>query len=164
MHRFLGVLVAASILFITVGISIDVIARNVGNSILPWMLEATEYCLFIATFLGAPWVLHLGEHVRIDMVVDKLPARAARGVEIAMNLLGLGVSLVLLWFSTKVTLTAHNDGALVIKELVFPEWWIFSVVVVSSVLLCIEFVVRLRNAVAGPTEPPHAPDAGQGGF
>ena len=161
LHRILGALVAASIVFIAAGISLDVIARNFGSSPVPWMLEATEYCLFLATFLGAPWVLHLGEHVRIDMLVDKLPPAAGRAAEIATNLLGLAVSAVLLRYSAAVMSGARADGAQVIKELIFPEWWIFAVVAFSSALLCIEFVVRLANATRRTA--PHA-DSGAGGF
>ncbi len=160
LHRLLGALVAVAIVFVTAGISLDVIARSFGSSPVPWMLEATEYCLFLATFLGAPWVLHLGEHVRIDMLVDKLPPAAARGVEIAMNVLGLAVSAVLLRYSAAVALNARADGAQVIKELIFPEWWIFAVVVFSSLLLCIEFAVRILNATRVPA---HAGPAA-GGF
>ncbi|MEX2453783.1 MAG: TRAP transporter small permease [Rhodospirillaceae bacterium] len=149
LHGLLGTVVAASILFITAGISIDVFARNMGHSVVPWMLEATEYSLFAATFLGAPWVLHLGAHVRIDMLVDKLPRRAGQAVEIATDLIGLAVSAVLLYYSASVTLAARSHGALVIKELIFPEWWIFAVVVLSMVLLCVEFLIRLCNAVTG---------------
>lgn len=152
---------AVAIVFVAAGISLDVIARNFGPSPVPWMLEATEYCLFLATFLGAPWVLHLGEHVRIDMLVDKLPPAAARAVEVVMNVLGLSVSAVLLWYSAAVAFGAYADGAKVIKELIFPEWWIFAVVVFSSALLCIEFLVRLVNS-ARPSEP-HA-DPAAGGF
>jgi TRAP-type C4-dicarboxylate transport system permease small subunit len=161
LHRLLGAIVALAIVFVAAGISLDVIARSFGSSPVPWMLEATEYCLFLATFLGAPWVLHLGEHVRIDMLVDKLPPTAARAVEIAMNVLGLAVSAILLRYSAAVALNARADGAQVIKELIFPEWWIFAVVVFSSALLCVEFAVRIANA----TRPaaPHA-DRAAGGF
>lgn len=151
LHAFLGLVVAAAVLFIAIGISIDVIVRNAGFGVVSWMLEATEYCLFVATFLGAPWVLHLGEHVRIDMLVTKLPPRAGRIAEIAMDLTGLGVSLALLYYSARVALAARADGALVIKELIFPEWWIFALVAFSAFLLCVEFLIRLgRAATAAP--------------
>lgn len=164
--RFYGAvaaIVAAAILFITVGISIDVVMRNTGLGVVPWMLEATEYCLFVATFIGAPWVLHLGEHVRIDMVVNNLPRRAARTAEIAADAAGLLVSAVLFYYGTGVAIGSRADGALVIKELVFPEWWIFAIVAFSALLLCVEFIIRLRNAVTDARHPP-TPEIGLGGF
>lgn len=143
-------------LFIAGGISIDVIVRNAGYGVVPWMLEAAEYCLFLATFLGAPWVLHLGEHVRIDMFVTKLPRRLRRIVEIAMDATGLAVSAAILYYSASVALVARADGALVIKELIFPEWWIFAVVAFSAAMMCLEFLIRLGNAArSAPDAPAH---------
>jgi len=156
LHKCLGFLVAAAVLFIAGGISMDVIVRNAGYGVAPWMLEAAEYCLFLATFLGAPWVLHLGEHVRIDMFVTKLPRRLGRIVEIAMDVTGLAVSAAILYYSASVALVARADGALVIKELIFPEWWIFAVVAFSAAMMCLEFLIRLGNAVtSAPDAAPH---------
>ena len=143
LHNLLGFLVAAAVLFIAGGISMDVIVRNAG-----------EYCLFLATFLGAPWVLHLGEHVRIDMFVTKLPRRLGRVVEIAMDVTGLAVSAAILYYSASVALVARADGALVIKELIFPEWWIFAVVAFSAAMMCLEFLIRLGNAVTSASDAP----------
>jgi TRAP-type C4-dicarboxylate transport system permease small subunit len=163
LHALLGGIVAAAILFVAVGISIDVIIRNSGLGVLSWMLEATEYSLFVATFLGAPWVLHLGEHVRIDMLVRQLPPRAGRIAEILTDVAGLAVSLVLLYYSTSVALGSRSDGSLVIKELIFPEWWIFAVVVASALMLCLEFVIRLWKAVMDSRFRPDL-EHGHGGF
>ncbi len=163
LHNTLGFVVAAAILFIAIGISIDVIVRNAGYGVVSWMLEATEYCLFVATFLGAPWVLHLGEHVRIDMLVTKLPRPVGRIVEVLMDLTGLGVSVVILYYSVSVALGARADGALVIKELIFPEWWIFAVVAFSTFMMCVEFLVRLGNAAAAAPEA-HGPREVPGGL
>lgn len=155
LHDLLGLIVAASVLFIAIGISIDVIVRNAGYGVVSWMLEATEYCLFVATFLGAPWVLHLGEHVRIDMLVNKLPRTISRIVEFAMDITGLCVSVAILYYSARVALVARADGARVIKELIFPEWWIFALVAFSAFMLCVEFLIRLGNArTAAPDEHP----------
>ena len=155
-HNILGFIVAAAVLFIAGGISMDVIVRNAGYGVVPWMLEATEYCLFVATFLGAPWVLHLGEHVRIDMFVTKLPRRLGRIVEIVMDATGLAVSAAILYYSASVALVARAEGALVIKELIFPEWWIFAVVSFSAFMMCLEFLIRLGNSATSlPDTPVH---------
>src|SRR3989304_2566115 len=58
----------------------DVVARNVGLGTLPWIIEVSEYSLPLAPFLIAPWLLHQGQHVRLDTLVAALPPAAARAL------------------------------------------------------------------------------------
>ena len=60
-------------------ISLDVVLRNLGISSFPWLLEIVEYALFIVTVMVAPWVLHKGSHVRVDVLVGALPGHRPGG-------------------------------------------------------------------------------------
>jgi len=127
-------------------IALDVALRNLAGTGFPWLIDAIEYGLFAGTFLAAPWVLREGAHVRVDIVVTTLPPRGAALLETLADLVGLAVCLVLLWYGVKVTLTAQSLGSMVLKSIIFPEWWALAVVPVSSLLLAVEFVLRLRRA------------------
>ncbi len=147
LHQLLGALAAILFAFMAVGITVDVVMRNAGFGVIAWMLEATEYSLFVATFLGAPWVLRKGAHVRVDVVVNVLPPGLRRAAEIFANLVALAVAGVLFYYALRVGATAHAEGARAIKEFIFPEWWIFAVVVASAALLIVEIVLRLGRAL-----------------
>lgn len=148
-HAALAAACWASVGFIALGISLDVILRNLRLGGLPWMLEASEYGLFLLTFLGAPWVLRLGAHVRVDIILSGVPRPAALGLEALGDAVGLAVSGVLLFYSGAVAARAHAEGARVIKEFIFPEWWIFALVAFSAGLLIVEFLVRLSRLARG---------------
>lgn len=145
-----GAAAALCIAFMAVGISIDVVIRNAGFGVISWMLEGAEYALFVATFLGAPWVLRLGAHVRVDVLIEGLPPRARFAMELLADAIGFAVSAIIFYYAVRVGATAHLDGARMIKELIFPEWYIFAVIAVSALLLCIEFVRRITIAVRIP--------------
>ena len=136
-------------------IALDVVLRNLAGTGFPWLIDAIEYGLFAGTFLAAPWVLREGAHVRVDIVVTTLPPRAAALLETLADLIGLAVCLVLLWYGVKVTLTAQALGSMVLKSIIFPEWWALIVVPVSSLLLAAEFVLRLRRARHPAPAPGH---------
>jgi TRAP-type C4-dicarboxylate transport system permease small subunit len=127
-------------------IALDVALRNLAGTGFPWLIDAIEYGLFAGTFLAAPWVLREGAHVRVDIVVAALPSRGAALLEMIADLIGLAVCLILLWYGVKVTLTAAALGSMVLKSIIFPEWWALAVVPLSSLLLAIEFVLRLGRA------------------
>ncbi|HMS79639.1 MAG TPA: TRAP transporter small permease [Burkholderiaceae bacterium] len=135
----------------------DVFARNLGAKSLPWIVEVTEYALPLATFLAAPWLMHRYEHVRLDLLSTSLsPANMARIERIAAAVC-LVVSLVIVWYSLAVILDTRKVGALVIKSLVFPEWWLFVPVPICFLLLAGECARRL---VFPPPPTPAAVDGG----
>jgi TRAP-type transport system small permease protein len=147
---FLAYLVGLMFGIGTALIALDVALRNLAGIGFPWLIDAIEYGLFAGTFLAAPWVLREGAHVRVDVVVSALPPRGAALLETIADLIGLAVCLILLWYGVKVTLTAEALGSMVLKSIIFPEWWALAVVPLSSLLLAIEFVMRLCRARGAP--------------
>ena len=133
--------VAALLLGVTaLAITLDVIARNLGLPMVPWILEVSEYVLPVATFLVAPWLLHRNEHVRLDVLLPRLPwlNHVANGV-------GLAVSAILVVYGVRTILNSAQQGAMVFKSVVFPEWWLYTPVPLCFGLLAIEFVRRFAH-------------------
>jgi TRAP-type C4-dicarboxylate transport system permease small subunit len=136
-------------------VTIDVVARNLGLGTLPWINEVSEYSLPLATFLIAPWLLHRSEHIRLDMVVTALPAAAGRALDRIADAIGLAVCAVFVGYGAQAIASSARQGSLVIKAIVFPEWWLYAPVPLCFALLAVEFVRRLRGrahrAGTGPT-------------
>ncbi|MCZ7566383.1 MAG: TRAP transporter small permease [Burkholderiales bacterium] len=99
----------------------------------------------LATFLAAPWLLMRNEHVRLDVLLRALPARRARALDLAANLVGLAICLVLVVYGVRAALDSARQGSMVLKSVVFPEWWLFAPVAACFGLLAIEFVRRLAG-------------------
>ena len=138
-----GILAGATIAALALLVSIDVVIRNIGIGNLPWVLEVTEYALYVSTFLAAPWVLRLGSHVRVDVLVNALPTAAARATNAAADVIGLAASAILLYYGLKATLASYADGSLIFKEVVVTEWYLLAAMPISAAFLIVEFVRRL---------------------
>lgn len=145
----LGIVAALLIGLVAVGITIDVLGRNLGFGTVSWMLEACEYAIFVATFLGAPWVLRLAAHVRVDIFVQSAPRGVARALGHFADLVGLATSATLLYYAIAVARGSIRDEARIIKMFIIPEWWVFAVVAFSALLLVIEFARRLAASLRG---------------
>lgn len=139
-----GGLAALTFGLMSVLVTLDVVLRNFNIDFIPASVEITEYMLMIATFIAAPWLLYQGGHIRIDVVVNKLPATTQKILVIICNLIGAFVCGVLTWQSCVVLQDSHKQGSLVFKELIFPEWWLSLPLLISSALLTLEFLRRLR--------------------
>jgi TRAP-type C4-dicarboxylate transport system permease small subunit len=136
-----AVLLGAMALLVTA----DVVARNVGLGTLPWIIDVTEYSLPLATFLVAPWLLHRGEHVRLDMLLTALPPAAARLLDRVADVLGLAICAVFIVYGARAIDSSARQGSMVIKALVFPEWWLYAPVPVCFAFLAVEFARRLAG-------------------
>lgn len=137
-------------------VTADVVARNLGWGTLPWILEVSEYCLPLATFLVAPWLLSRSEHVRVDVLLTALPPAVARALNRLADAAGFAVCAVFVVYGVRTVAGSAQQGSLVIKAVVFPEWWLYAPVPVSFAFLAVEFLRRIlaREPLTGAG--PHA--------
>jgi TRAP-type transport system small permease protein len=141
--RLCGGVAAAVIGMITVLVCVDVIGRNLGLGSLAWIVELTEYALPIATLAAAPWLMWRNQHVRLDIINMLLSARGQRRVDRISAAVGLVVSLVVAWYGLQTLLDSRQSGSLMLKVLVFPEWWLYVPVPIGFGLLALECARRL---------------------
>ncbi|MGE5145965.1 MAG: TRAP transporter small permease [Candidatus Eiseniibacteriota bacterium] len=146
----LGALAASLFVAMALLISADIVMRNVGLGTIPWVLEASEYMQYVAAFIGTPWVLWLGGHVRVDLLLHSVPPPVARALEVLADLFGVVISAALLYFATAVGWTSYVEGDRVIKSFIFPEFWVFALLAVAAFLLLVEFCRRLWRARTAP--------------
>jgi TRAP-type transport system small permease protein len=140
-------LTAAGVLLLvmTLMIGADVVLRNIGAGGVPPSNELAEDSLYLITLLAAPGLLRQGQHIRVDIVLRALPLRIGWLTEWAGDVIGFACCLVFVWYGTSVTAASFSDGALSIKTLVLPEWWLLAPMPVAFALLAIEFVFRMHR-------------------
>ena len=136
--RGCGYLAAATVALISLLVCYDVVGRNLGLPSLVWVNEITEYALPIATLAAAPWLMWRNQHVRLDLLGAVLSTSSQRRVDRVASLLGLVISLVMVWYAVRMLLDSRQAGSLVMKALVFPEWWLYVPVPIGFALLALE--------------------------
>jgi TRAP-type transport system small permease protein len=136
--RICGGIAAAVLGLITALVCFDVISRNLGLRSVVWINEVTEYALPIATLAAAPWLMWRNQHVRLDLLGMVLSPAAQRRVDRLSSAIGLLVSLVMVWYSIRMLLDSRAAGSIVLKALVFPEWWLYVPVPIGFGLLALE--------------------------
>lgn len=146
MLALFGLLAGISVAAIALLVTANVFLRNLGITNFPWLLEVSEYVLFIATFMAAPWVLRVGAHVRVDLLLGLVPGAGARALTAIADVAGLVFCLLLSRHGWNVAAEAFVRGDKLFKELVIPEWPLLAVIPVSGCLLAIEFSRRLLTA------------------
>ena len=145
----LAVVAALILLAMVIVVTADIVLRNTVGGGFAWANEVSEYALYVMTLLTAPWLLRRGQHVRLDIILTLVPPRVAWLMEAVGDLLGFAVSIVLIRYGFAMTYDSWRLGAITIKNLVFPEWWLLAPLPVTFVLLAIEFVFRFERLLKG---------------
>lgn len=152
----IGCAILMAMMLIIVG---DVLLRNVAIPGMPrglaWSNEISELMLYLITMSVAPWLLRQGQHIRVDIMLQALPARLAWQLEWVSDVLGLLVCGVITWYGTQAAWSSYSSGAVNIKTLVTPEWWALAPLPLVFVLLGIEMVFRMMRLYAGERGPRH---------
>ena len=143
----LAMAAALILLGMVVTVTADIVLRNSVGGGLVWANEVSEYSLYLMTLLTAPWLMRRGQHVRIDIILTLVPARVAWLMEAVGDLLGLTVCIVLVRYGFAMSYDSWRLGAITIKNLVFPEWWLLWPLPVCFALLAAEFAFRFDRLI-----------------
>ena len=144
-----GVLVCVLVVMITV----SVLLRYYFQLSVGWSTELGEYFIYIIAVLGAPWVLRKDAHVVVDVVVNLLPPKIRRWVDVVVNLLGALIGFALLYYSGLATCENYIKGTLVIRVMPIPRYLLLLFIPVMSVLVSLQFLHKFWQ---GLTSPPAA--------
>jgi len=138
--------VAASIGLFAVLIPLNLFLVKTQLGSLWWLYEAVEYALYFGVFIGAPWVLQQGAHVRVDVVTSVLGSDNAARLEQAVDLAGAALCAFLCIYGMRAAISEFQDGIYPDKDLRIQTGYMMTVFAVSFALLAIEFLLRLRRA------------------
>ncbi len=143
---YFAALVAVSIgLFaVLIPLNLFLIKFKLGN--IWWLYESVEYALYFGVFIGAPWVLQQGAHVRVDVLASALPRAAAALLEQVLDVIGALLCVLLCFYGVRITISEFQDGTLPDKDLRIETWYMMAIFAISFLLLGIEFLLRLRRA------------------
>jgi TRAP-type transport system small permease protein len=142
---FLAAMVAASIGLFAVLIPVNLFLIKLQWGNIWWLFEAVEYALYAGVFLGSPWVLQQGAHVRVDVLTSALPSEISARLERILDVIGASLCVFLSVYGARSAFTEFQDGTLPDKDLRIETGYMMVVFSASFILLAIEFLLRLRS-------------------
>jgi TRAP-type C4-dicarboxylate transport system permease small subunit len=123
----------------------DIVLRSLFNSPLGWVKEISEYIILSLPFLLASWILEGEGHIKMDLLIDRLGARAQSGVNAITYVVGAIVVLVLCSFSLRVTLEFYRTQYFTATLLRLPKF-IFTAIIFLGFLM---FFMQLVRKIIG---------------
>ena len=148
-------IVGALLILVMVGVvTVDVLLRAIVRRGLAWSSEVSEYGIYFVTLLVAPRLLRNGLHVKIDILSSRLSGAAGRWLAKSIDVCGCVVCLVIAFYAWQMVGESMAAGSMVIRNVIFPEWWVMAPLPAAFLILAVEFFLGLwrgHGRTAGAT-------------
>ncbi len=118
-----------------------------------WQTEFVTFAVLAATFLGSPYVLHLGGHVNVDLLPRWLGRRGRTVLGWTADLLGLAFALTLFLHGVEYWWKAWRGGWTTPTVWALPLWIPISALVLGTGGLVLEYLARFVEYRCGAREP-----------
>jgi TRAP-type transport system small permease protein len=145
-------LAAGLIAVMLAAITVDVLLRNILVTGIRGIIEYTEFGLYLATILAAPWLLHQGQHIRADLLGQFGSGAWLNVADALADALGIAVSLAVGWYALQSAIESYAIGSMVRRTVEMPEWMLMAPLVLAMALLLGEFIFRLDRSIRRPGE------------
>ena len=148
LNRAAAALAAAALVSMIVLITLQVILRRLFNSPIDYTDEVSGYLLVGVTLLGLAYAMEKGDHIRVDMGLERLPPAVLRWLRIGWCIVGIAFSALLAFETGAYALESARMGSVSIdsQTLVAP---IQALLPVGFILLALELLTQLLDAVEG---------------
>lgn len=139
-------LLVISLAFTTLLIFVQVVLRYVFNNSLSWSEELARYIFIWQIWLGTSISMRNNEHIRMDMLANKLQGKAKFALDIIANILMLGfcVFLVVYGFQLVSSMMSRGNASVALR---LPMWIVYASLPVSQLAVGIRLISRIAGDV-----------------
>ncbi len=129
-ENFESVILLVMLLLLTIIMSVQVIARYVFRSPMPWPEEFCRYCYVWTVFLSLGYTLKKGNMLRVNVVVDLFPSIIRNLIRLCGDALLMVVFAVFFYNAVLRTNFIRGTGQLS-PAMQIPIWTMYSAAVVG---------------------------------
>lgn len=142
-------------IFIVVLVFIQVLARFVFNVSVGWSAELSRYLLIWITWISMSYTIRKNDHIRIMLVVDRLPVQFRKIIEVIVIVVWAAFALVMAYVGTEVVQTMKLMGQKT-STLGISMWVVYLIIPLGGILMLIRLAQQLyfvfkpeKNAIHG---------------
>lgn len=145
-----GVL-ATLLALMTILTFVQVVLRYAFNSGLVWSLEATTYLFAALILFGMSYGVRTHTHIAVDLVIRRLPKRAAKVVNLVAILACLSYALLMLYgsavFVDRLMILGNHA-----RDIPLPKWLLTVTMPLGFTLLAFRFLEAGWRILRGERE------------
>jgi len=126
-----------------------VVMRYAFNDAPVWVDEVVGFLLVAIVLLAAAQTFRRGEHIGVDLLVERLPATGKRWALGWAAVVTAVMALVLVINGWQTSMLARMLGLVTEGHLEWPTWWLMLLMPVGGALLLLASIESLWRAITG---------------
>jgi TRAP-type C4-dicarboxylate transport system permease small subunit len=139
---YFSVLGMVCIAFITIAVFVEIIARNLMDTSLPWVTEYSQAAMCYMTFLGTAWLLRQEGHIKLELLSPKLGTKRAALLGAITSIMCACTCLFVFWYGVQFTWMDFGSGANYGGEMLLPRWPVEGIIPIGFITLFFQLVRR----------------------
>jgi len=148
LYRLCGALAAFFLAMIAVLITLSIANRLLGLGI-GGLANYAGYCMAAASFLALAYTFAHGGHIRVTLVLNHLPARARRPLEVFCLLAAVGLAGYLAWYAVRMVRVSEMINDVSQGPDATPLWIPQLSMAAGSIVLALAIAERLVLVLRG---------------
>jgi C4-dicarboxylate transporter, DctQ subunit len=125
----------------------EIVARKLFGTSLDFAWEYAAYLCAMAFLLGAGHALATGAHVRVQLVLDALPPRGRRALDIVATIGTVLIAAYFAWAVGKLAWNAFAEGTRSFLPSNSPLYPFQAAFALGALLLALQAVARLMRLI-----------------
>jgi TRAP-type C4-dicarboxylate transport system permease small subunit len=162
LYRASGVVAAFFLALIAVLVLIQIVGRAFGV-LVPSTDDLAGFFLVATSFLALAHTLKANGHIRVELLLQRLPPGARRPAELAALAIGALITVYFAWFAIDLAWLSWRFGDMSQGVFAIPLWIPQCGMALGLIILAIafvdEFALALRGGAAVVDEGGRRPDA-----
>jgi TRAP-type transport system small permease protein len=122
--------------------TVDVLGRYLANHPLKGTYETFGFLMPALILLGMAFTQEAREHVRIDLVINRMPPRAKTAVQIVTDIVELGIT-ALIFRGGLMTMLYYKDLGKLVDTIQIPLWPTWIVIPIGAGAMLIVVVLQI---------------------
>ena len=132
-----------ALLAVTVTLTfIQVIMRYIFHNSLSWSEELARYLFLYLIWIGAAYAVKRESHLRIQIILSKIPSKHLNKFEVFIYLIWLGFTMFLFLSSLKMTINIFSSGQLS-PAMRIPMGYAYVSIPLGTGLMCFRIIQKM---------------------
>ncbi len=129
-------------------ITLQVVLRRFFDSPIDYTDEVSGYLLVAVTLFGLSYAMEKGDHIRVDMGIERLPPSVLRWFRAGWCIVGIAFSALMAFETAAYAIESARMGSVSIDSQTLL-WPVQALLPVGFALLGVQLFVQLLDAIAG---------------
>ncbi len=131
------------LIYLAASVNYEVAMRYLFNRPTLWVGDFAGYAVIYLTFLATPWVLAREAHIKIELLVSRLPSKGQCVLGAVTSVAGAVVCGIFFWYSLEVFLYVFEAKMwFALGGFWILQWPVMVVLPVGSLVVTLQFLKR----------------------